>query len=269
MTPAAESQWTRILACARSARSDTSRPGPGPDDLDPLFRDCYRDIAVRRSLVLAQIGQSLDGRIATETGHSHTINGSHALDHLHRLRALMDAVVVGARTAIMDNPRLTTRRVPGPNPTRVIIDPCGRVPADCRLLSDDAAPTIVITGPGCVVPAPARHLALPASDRRISPRAILDALDGLELRRVMIEGGADTLSRFMDVGAVDQLHVMVAPLILGSGRPGLSLRPITRVQQALRLNVRSYRLGDDTLFTCTPDGRLAEAPGDPGGPPAG
>ena len=65
-------------------------------------------------MVVGQIGQSLDGRIATATGHSQYINGAAGLAHLHRLRALVDAVVVGVGTAIADDPQLTVRRVAGP-----------------------------------------------------------------------------------------------------------------------------------------------------------
>ena len=87
-------------------------------------------------IAVGQIGQSLDGRIATPTGHSHYINGPAGLDHLHRLRALVDAVLVGVGTAIADDPQLTVRRVAGPNPARVVLDPkrppARQRPAACR-----------------------------------------------------------------------------------------------------------------------------------------
>ena len=78
-------------------------------------------------MVVGQIGQSLDGRIATESGHSKYINGPAGLTHLHRLRALVDAVVIGVGTAIADDPQLTVRRVAGQQPARVVIDPNGRL----------------------------------------------------------------------------------------------------------------------------------------------
>ena len=74
-------------------------------------------------IVVGQIGQSLDGRIATPKGHSHYVNGDDGLAHLHRLRALVDAVVVGIGTVLADDPQLTVRRVSGPHPARVVIDP--------------------------------------------------------------------------------------------------------------------------------------------------
>jgi len=70
-------------------------------------------------LIVGQIGQSLDGRVATESGHSKYINGPAGLVHLHRLRALVDVVVVGVGTAIADDPQLTVRRASGAEPARV------------------------------------------------------------------------------------------------------------------------------------------------------
>ena len=78
-------------------------------------------------LIVGQLGQSLDGRVATESGHSKYINGPAGLVHLHRLRSLVDVVVVGVGTAIADDPQLTVRRVSGRQPARVVIDPKGRL----------------------------------------------------------------------------------------------------------------------------------------------
>ncbi|MEM9139635.1 MAG: RibD family protein, partial [Pseudomonadota bacterium] len=91
-------------------------------------------------IVIGQLGQSLDGRIATPTGASKYINGQEALRHLHHIRAHVDAIVVGVGTAIADDPQLTTRHVAGRNPARVVIDPRGRMPGGLTMLSDGAAP---------------------------------------------------------------------------------------------------------------------------------
>ena len=92
-------------------------------DLFDLFKPLLDFRPEGAAWVIAQLGQSLDGCVATRTGDSTFINGPENLPHLHRLRALCDAVIVGAGTVAVDNPRLTTRRVAGPHPTRVLLDP--------------------------------------------------------------------------------------------------------------------------------------------------
>src|SRR5215471_9672118 len=117
--------------------------------LPPAWEALYGPLRAGRVddlMVVAQLGQSIDGRIATTTGHSKYINGAAGLDHLHRLRALVDAIVVGVETAVCDDPELTVRRVAGPNPARVVIDPRGRLSATARLLRPDGARRIVVLG---------------------------------------------------------------------------------------------------------------------------
>lgn len=214
-------------------------------------------------VTVGQIGQSLDGRIATPSGHSHYINGAEGLAHLHRLRALMDAVLVGVGTATVDDPQLTVRRVTGPSPARIVVDPRGRLKPTARLLADDGVRRLIVTadtraarsarnsgGSGRTWPNGVEIIGLPAPDGRIAPADILRALAARGLRRVLVEGGADTVSRFLAAGCLDRLHVMVAPLIVGGGPAGLTLAPIARMDQALRIPCRIHRLGDDVLFDC-------------------
>src|SRR5262245_39916844 len=203
-------------------------------------------------MVVGQLGQSLDGRVATPTGHSHYINGPAGLAHLHRLRALVDAVVIGIGTALADDPQLTVRRVSGPQPARVVIDPSGRLPATARLLANDSVRRIVVTASGVEpsLPQGIEVVALLQSGGQIAPAAILAALAGQGLRRILIEGGPDTVSRFLAAGCLDRLHVVVAPVVLGSGRAGLTLPPIERADQALRVPIHVHRLDDEVLFDC-------------------
>src|SRR5215208_861986 len=120
---------------------------PLPEPWEALFGP-LRQGRTGEMVVVGQIGQSLDGRVATETGHSHYINGPEALAHLHRLRALVDAVVIGIGTALADDPQLTVRRVPGPQPARVVIDARGRLPSGAKMLAADGARRLVLAGPG-------------------------------------------------------------------------------------------------------------------------
>jgi len=224
---------------------------PLPQPWNELFGP-LRHGTVDHLVVIGQIGQSLDGRIATASGHSKYINGPAGLEHLHRLRSLADAVVVGVGTALADDPQLTVRRVEGPHPARVVIDPAGRLPSGARILAGDGVRRLVVTAQGtqCALPAGVDIVALPPSGRHIAPPDILAALAERGMQRILIEGGADTVSRFLAAGCLDRLHVMVAPIILGSGRASFVLPPVARADQALRAPMRSFRLGDDVLFDC-------------------
>ena len=110
--------------------------------------------------IIGQLGQSLDGYVATHNGDSHYVNGREVLVHLHRLRALSDAVIVGANTAALDDPQLTTRYVDGRHPVRVLIDPALRLTPTLRALSDRLAPTLLACDASRVAEA-ARRLACP------------------------------------------------------------------------------------------------------------
>lgn len=204
-----------------------------------------------RPFVVAQLGQSLDGRIATVSGESRYINGQEGLDHLHCLRAAVDAVVVGVGTIVADDPQLTVRRASGDNPARVVIDPRGRLEAGGKWLADDGAPKIVIAAASHRAPPSTELIVLPESDGRIAPAAIVAALGARGFRRILIEGGARTISDFIDAEAVDRLHLIVGCMIIGSGRAGLQLKPRQRLAEALRPATDVYRLGrQDILFDC-------------------
>lgn len=209
-----------------------------------------------RPFVVAQLGQSLDGRIATPTGESRWINKAAALDHVHRIRANVDAVLIGVGTVIADDPALNVRRVAGRNPARVVIDPRGRISASARCLQgDDGCRRVVVRARGQAIqklPAGVEIIDIEADAAgRLDPRATVAALFERGLKRVLVEGGAWTVSEFINARAVDRLHVLVAPVILGSGKPGLSLTPIDRLSDALRPVVRVFPLADgDVLFDC-------------------
>jgi diaminohydroxyphosphoribosylaminopyrimidine deaminase / 5-amino-6-(5-phosphoribosylamino)uracil reductase len=93
-------------------------------------------------------------------------------------------------------------------------------------------------------------MALPCIDGRIEPKAILAACTEHGFKRLLIEGGADTVSRFLAARCLDRLHVVVAPIILGSGRSGLTLPPIARADEAMRIPMHVHRLDDEVLFDC-------------------
>jgi diaminohydroxyphosphoribosylaminopyrimidine deaminase / 5-amino-6-(5-phosphoribosylamino)uracil reductase len=213
--------------------------------------DCLREFRPDRPFVIAQLGQTLDGRIATLSGESKYINGSAALDHLHCLRAEVDAVVVGIGTVLADDPALTVRRTEGVNPARIIIDPRGRLPQAAKCLCDDGARVIAIGANAAAARTGIEAIQLEPEEDGLCPHSIVAALFARGFQKILIEGGAQTISRFVAAGALDRLHILMAPVILGSGKPGLVLPPIDALAEALRPRTRAYPLpGGDVIFDC-------------------
>jgi diaminohydroxyphosphoribosylaminopyrimidine deaminase / 5-amino-6-(5-phosphoribosylamino)uracil reductase len=239
--------WKAIPKTFRSAESPL--PQPWQDIFGPLRKGVIDDL-----VLVGQCGQSIDARIATPSGDSHYINGDAGLDHLHRLRALVDAVVIGVGTAVADNPQLTVRRVLGPNPARVIIDPNGRLPLNARVLTADGIRRLVVTTTRSAarLPAGVEIIALTPENGWLAPAAIVGALAERGFRRFLIEGGAETVSRFLAAQCLDRLHILVAPIILGAGRPSLMLPPLQRIGDAARLPMRAHALDANVLGATVP-----------------
>ncbi len=205
-------------------------------------------------IVIAHLGQSLDGRIATVNGASHYITGGADLDHNHRMRALSDAVVVGAGTVRHDDPRLTVRRVRGESPTRVVLDTERVLEADFGVFSDDGPPTLLCCAADKVGAGRHGHAEVVGVRRSeqhgLDLPALLDRLGERGLAAVFVEGGGTTVSRFLQANVLDRLQITISPLILGAGRPGITLPEIAHPGEGLRPHVRHFRLGDDVLFDC-------------------
>ena len=205
------------------------------------------------ALVLGHVGQSLDGQIATACGSSRYVTGPENIVHLHRLRSLFDAVMVGAGTVEADDPELTTRLVPGTHPTRVVLDPSLRLRRDSKLFRDGIAPTLIACQRAVVGSEQSQSVALvpiDTSERVLPIPALLAALAERGLRRIFVEGGGVTISHFVRSECLDRLHVTVCPIIIGQGRPGLCLPGVEKLDQALRPKARRFLQGEDVLFDC-------------------
>jgi riboflavin-specific deaminase-like protein len=228
-----------------------------------------------RPWVLAQLGQSLDGCVATAAGDSYYVTGPDSLLHLHRLRALCDAVVVGAGTVAADDPQLTTRRVSGPNPVRVVLDPAARLDGRARMLRDGAAPTLWLCdarhadaararldpgGGGADVLAVDGLLDAAAPGRGPALAPAFAALAGRGLGVVLVEGGGVTVSRCLAAGVLDRLHLVIAPVLIGAGRRGLQHPGPARMADCPRPSVRRMALGADVLWDLDLRGPTAAAP---------
>ncbi|HET6236255.1 MAG TPA: RibD family protein [Acetobacteraceae bacterium] len=231
--------WRRLL-----------RRSPADAGLSALYGPLLAGHPPDGPLVLGRIAQSLDGRIATTSGASHWISGPDDIAHTHRLRALFDAVVVGAGTVRADDPLLTTRVVEGPSPVRVVLDPRRRLDARFQVFQDGPE-TLLFCAEDAAGPdrlGQASVLRSKWAGEALCIRTVLAALAARGLHRVFVEGGGVTVSRFLAAGVLDRLHVTVAPLLLGGGVPAFVLPHAASLTEALRFDWTVHRLGADLLL---------------------
>lgn len=193
--------------------------------LDDLLRvDQLRLVQsrVNRPQVTLSYAQSLDGSIALQRGQSTAISGPESMRLTHMLRAWHDAILVGIGTVMADDPQLTVRLLAGSNPQPIVLDSELRFPVDSRLLQNGRRPWIATTE----VADPQRQAELEALGGRVirlpadgsglvSLEALLTYLGAQGVRRVMVEGGATVISKFLATHMADKLVLTIAPLVLG------------------------------------------------------
>ena len=195
-----------------------------------LIKAWSKFITSGQSYLTLKLAISLDGRIATRTGASKWITSPESRLRVQSLRAQHDAVMVGVNTVLSDNPRLTVRDVPGRSPVRVIVDSKLRIPTSSQVVQTATQiPTCVITTHAAPKPLEDALVAFgvrvirvpPTAEGRCEPSVTLRELAAREVVSVMCEGGSELGGSLLASGLADELHVFVAPLLLGPrGRPG-------------------------------------------------
>ena len=195
---------------------------------------------------IGQIGQSLDGKIALNNGSSHYINKKESITYLHCLRSISDGVLVGVNTIIKDNPLLTTRKIKGPNPIRLIIDPTLKLTNKYKIFKDDNK-NIIFTNSSkeqkfintTIVKFPKKNFT----------QNIYDYLEKTSLQTILIEGGPTTLSHFIELKLLNYMQFIISPTIIGSGIDSLRLKPISDLKNALRAKNTICKLGKEIIVT--------------------
>jgi len=208
--------------------------------------------------ITLKYAQTLDGRIATTTGHSRWVSSLPARRYAHRLRSVHDAVLVGVGTVQQDDPELTVRLVRGKDPLRIVLDSRLRISPEAKILQgQDRVPTIVATSPQ----APRNRLkslksigieALLVKETTEGGLSLPDLFRTLGKRgisSVLVEGGAAVITSVLRNRLADRLAVVVAPKIVGCGVEAVNDLGINSMDQALKFHLyRWRRLGPDLLF---------------------
>lgn len=208
--------------------------------------------------VTLKYAQTLDGRIASSTGHSQWISSPPSLKFAHRLRGQHDAVLVGIGTVIADNPDLRVRLVRGRNPLRIVVDPSLRISPDARVLDNqDAAQTLVVTGPlrgserSSVMEERGIETLVIDKDETgsLDIRMLLAQLGKRQISSILVEGGAGVITSFVRAGLFDRMIVITAPKIVGRGIEAIGDLGISRMDDSIALCCeRILRKGDDIVM---------------------
>ena len=185
-------------------------------------------IVTKMPYVFAKAGMSLDGRIARPPGEGRWITSPAARAHAHKLRARVDAILIGAGTLRADNPRLTVRGIPGAKqPWRVVLTRSGKLPRKAHLFAD-------------------AHRGKTLVYRNQSLRAVLRDLGKKEITSVLIEGGGDVLGQAFDGRLVDEAHFYIAPLLIGGPKVSVAGRGVGSNAEAARIKAPRYeKIGED------------------------
>lgn len=212
--------------------------------------------------VTLKFAQTLDGRIATSTGHSRWISGEQSRRFAHRLRSHHDAVLVGAGTVVKDDPELTVRHVKGRNPLRIVVDPVLEIPLHAKILQDqDQARTIVVTRPD-ILPDKCRQIQsmgielLPFGDSKtdlFDLKHLFKHLGDQKISSILVEGGSGIITSVLQQRLADRVVAIIAPKIVGNGLSTVGNLGIDYMDSALALTFKKIsRSGPDIIL----DGRM-------------
>lgn len=218
--------------------------------IDPILRQSCEILLplIRKKdrVFIGQIGQSLDAKIALNNGNSHYINEKESITYLHCLRSISDGVLVGVNTIIKDNPLLTTRKIKGQNPTRLIIDPSLKLTNKYKIFKDKNTNIVFTTSNKAKNLNNTTIVKLPKKDFTLG---VYKFLKKSSLKYILIEGGPTTLSHFIEQNLINYMQFIISPTLIGSGINSVKLKPITNLKKAIRRKSNFAKLGKEIVAT--------------------
>jgi len=214
---------------------------------------CYSSLIAReinRPYSILHLAQSIDGRIATQSGNSKWVSNHENLIHSHRMRALCDAILIGKNTLLCDSPMLTVRHVSGTSPVRVVI---ANSPCNFDNLKKSKGKIILFTSKETTPVDGIEIINIPDISGNILSELILKELYKRNINSIFIEGGAITASYFISAHLADRVQIFISPKIFGSGINSFSLPPIDIIEKSINFVKASFiPMGDGVLFDGTP-----------------
>jgi diaminohydroxyphosphoribosylaminopyrimidine deaminase/5-amino-6-(5-phosphoribosylamino)uracil reductase len=234
-----------------------------------FYESYFKSIKTGLPFVTLKFAQSLDGRLATKTGHSQWISSPESLQFSHGLRAINDAILIGSGTLRKDNPQLTTRLVGGSNPIRVVLTRSGRFPRNRNVFTDGQSPTFVATSAKLRAGANNGFQIIPVKSARtgaggnrgsrgvvkqyLELRDLLVRLSKMDVMSLLVEGGSGALTSFLEQRLADKIIVCISPIIIGDGKSSIGDLGVKVLDDSIKLErVDIKHLGPDTIITGYP-----------------
>jgi diaminohydroxyphosphoribosylaminopyrimidine deaminase/5-amino-6-(5-phosphoribosylamino)uracil reductase len=230
------------------------------EEVEKQNRSFFKRMKSGLPYVVLKMAQSLDGKIATRTGESRWISSPPARRLVHRLRAEADAVLVGKKTALQDNPRLQAEQ-DGEKPWRVVLDPKMELSPKARCFQGSQLTFLAVSEKTLrgisAKRSSARRTVLPIPERegKLALKPLLRTLAALGVNHLLVEGGGEVAWSFLREGLVDELIWIVAPKIVGgrSAKTSVEGEGIAKLSTAFPLQwEKVYPLGDDWVFVARP-----------------
>ena len=208
------------------------RSGVLADECAQLSEGYNKWIRTGLPFVIAKCGMSLDGRLTAPPAESQWLTSPASRRHAHALRAQVDAILVGAETVRVDNPRLTVRGQRGARqPWRIVLSRSGKLPREARIFRDRFSERTIVY-------------------RETDFDALLRDLGAREITSLLIEGGGDILGRALDEGVIDKVQIYLAPILTGGPTIAFGGSGAAATAEGLRLQgLRYERIGSDICMT--------------------
>ncbi len=205
-----------------------------------------------RPQVIVNFAMSVDGKIALPTRRQTKISNQEDMARVHRLRASVDAILVGIGTVLADDPKLTVKEEYAPGggkPLRIVLDSQGRIPTEAKVLHGDA-PTLVVVSEECTRMIPGVEMVR-CGKEQVDVGALMGLLEARGIRKLLVEGGEATITAFLETGLVDELKVFIGPVLLGGHASPTPMggRGFQSLDEAPKLRLEAVtRLGEGVLL---------------------